>query len=432
MTKNVKVLVIAEAANPDWTSVPLLGWSHTYALSKVCDVHLVTQIRNQKAIEKTGWRVGKEFTTIDTERFAAPVYKMVTKLRGGESLAWTLNTAAESLFYPMFEYYCWKAIKEDIYAGKYDVVHRITPVSPTAPSFLAAKLKKAGVPFVVGPLNGGVEWPEEYRDLQHKEGEWLSYVRGVYKMLPGYASLRRNSACLIAGSMATKKQLPQKFSDKTLYLPENAIDISRFSLKNTSTYEFPIKAAFVGRLVPYKGVDMGIEAIADLAREGKMTYDIYGSGPEEEALRQQVKDMGLEGKVTVHGFVPNEDLQGKLVNADVLVFPSIREFGGGVVLEAMALGVVPVIADYAGPAELVTPESGYSIPMGPRQTLIDNFKKQLRAICDNAPELAGKREASINRINTYFTWNKKAEQMLKVYKWLMGTDEKPDFHKPFA
>ncbi len=428
----LNALIVAEAANPEWTSVPLLGWSHCHALARICNVHLVTQIRNREAIERFGWRHGHEFTAINSEKLAAPLNNLALRIRGGNNLGWTIATAVGSLTYPYFEYLCWKYFARDLRAGKYDIVHRITPVSPTAPSYLAKKLKRIGVPFVVGPLNGGVEWPPQFRDLQHKEKEWLSYVRNAYKLLPGYASLRKNSACIVAGSMATKAQLPKRYADKILYLPENAIDRARFSLQNTADYALPIKAAFVGRLVPYKGADMAIEAMTALVKAGKMTFDIYGNGPEEGRLKQLVAQQGLQGKVIVHGFVPNHELQAKLVQADIFVFPSIREFGGGVVLESMALGVVPVIADYAGPAELVTAASGYVVPMGDRARLIDGFRRQLTQICERPEALVAKRAAAIERINTYYTWDKKAEQMVEIYHWLLGRAEKPDYQQPFS
>ena len=103
--KTLNVLVIAEAANPDWTSVPLIGWSHTNALKKICNVHLVTQIRNENAILNQGWKEGVDFTAIDSERLNRPIYRFSLFLRGGDKSAWTISTALGSLVYPYFEYH---------------------------------------------------------------------------------------------------------------------------------------------------------------------------------------------------------------------------------------------------------------------------------------------------------------------------------------
>lgn len=103
--KRYKVLIIAEAANPEWTSVPLIGWSLSEALSKVCDAHLATQIRNQEAIERTGWVNGKEFTAINAEKILKPAYKLSTLLRGGKIAVRPLLQPL-IVFYPYFEYLC--------------------------------------------------------------------------------------------------------------------------------------------------------------------------------------------------------------------------------------------------------------------------------------------------------------------------------------
>ena len=428
--ERLKVLVIAEAANPDWTSVPLIGWSHAAALRSVCDAHLVTQIRNRRAILNQGWKEGVDFTAIDSERLNRPIYRFSLFLRGGDKSAWTISTALGSLVYPYFEYLCWKAFKARLVAGDFDVVHRITPVSPTAPSYLAKKLRKINVPFVVGPLNGGVAWPPQFRDVQHKEKEWLSYIRSIYRWLPGYRSLLKNCSAIISGSSATFNQLPKRIRHKQFFVAENAIDPKRFSLTHERAYGLPLKGAFVGRLVPYKGADMALEALEPLLKSGKIKFDIYGDGPERANLEAVVDTLGLSGYVTIHGFVDHAELQNELIKADILIFPSIREFGGGVVLESMALGVVPIVVDYAGPAELVTDEVGYLIAMGDRESIIVNLRANLSVICADPEQLEVRRRAGIAKVNECYTWARKAEKSKEIYLWITGRGPKPKYQRP--
>src|SRR5579863_3015763 len=79
--RRIRVLVIAELANPDWESVPLVGWSHWRALSRVVDGHLVTQVRNRENILKAG-EPEDRFTSLDTTPVESQVHRVGRLLRG--------------------------------------------------------------------------------------------------------------------------------------------------------------------------------------------------------------------------------------------------------------------------------------------------------------------------------------------------------------
>ena len=430
--KRPRVLAIAEAANPEWVSVPLVGWSLAEALQEVADVHLVTQIRNRDAILRAGWVEGRDFTAIDSEAVARPLWALAEKLRMGEGKGWTTLQAFSVLIYPWFEHLVWKEFGAAISAGDFDVVHRITPLSPTIASPIARKIQKAGVPFVLGPLNGGVPWPVHFDAERRAEKEWLSYLRSAYKHLPGRSSTLKNASAILVGSRHTQSEIPAQYQDKTVYIPENGINPNRFNA-TAHPADDVLRACFVGRLVPYKGVDMLIAAAADLLRAGRMKLDIIGNGPMMEELEAMVKDLGCEPSITLHGWVPHEQVQKRLAQSHVLSFPSIREFGGGVVLEAMALGVVPIIVDYAGPGELVTPNTGVKIPCGTRAEIVAGFRDTLTSLAANPSQLRSKAKAAQAHVHSHFLWSRKAEQISEVYNWISSKNrsKKPEaFSRP--
>ncbi len=427
-----RVLIVAEAANPEWVSVPLEGWAHSRALSEVCDAHLVTQVRNAMAIEKTGWKRGDQFTALDTESTAAPIYRTIQLIQKLTGLGWTFSTAASGISYYRFEYDLVRRFGQDLRAGRFDIVHRVTPLSPTTPSlFLARACHQAGVPFILGPLNGGVPWPKGYSNVQRAEGEWLAYARAAHKLLPGYRQTRTYAGAIIAGSVSAWEQL-EPWRSKCVYIPENAIDPSRFTGRCQPAQGGPLRVAFVGRLVPYKGADILLEAAAPLIRENTIAVDIIGDGPEMPRLRKMVDDLGLHAGVSLGGWVPHQELGERLRRAQVFGFPSLREFGGAVVLEAMALGLVPIVVGYAGPNELVTDATGYRVPIGSRDTVVTRFRDVLGQIVACPEVLQDKGDNARRRVFTQFTWDAKARQVLAVYRWVLGKCEKPNFGMPLS
>lgn len=430
MTDRPRVLLIAEAANPEWVSVPLIGWSLAQALREVAEPHLVTQIRNREAILRAGLVEGQDFTAIDSEAIARPLWALGSKLRMGDGKGWTTLQAINALSYPHFERLVWRKFGPELRAGAYDIVHRVTPLSPTIASPLAAKCARIGVPFVLGPLNGGVPWPRAFEAERRKEREWLSYVRGAYKAWPGRKRALKKASAIIAGSRHTAAELPAELADKTIYLPENAVDPARFSRGAAPAGATPLRACFIGRMVPYKGPDMLLEAARPLLQSGRLQLEMIGDGPLLPALTSSAE--GLPG-ITFHGWLAHEAVQDVAATTSLLAFPSIREFGGGVVLEAMAMGLAGLIVDYAGPAELLAPGTGWKVPLGDRAAIVAGFRAELSRLADAPEEVTAAGTRAREVVARAYTWPRKAEQVSQIYQWVLGQrSTKPEPLSGFA
>lgn len=417
----MRVLVTAEACNPEWTSVPLVGFNVANSLASLpdLDITIATHVRNRSALERHDLSSRAEILYIDNEWIAKPLYNLGKFLRGGSSLGWTTNMAVSWASYVAYEKALYRQVASRLKAGKFDLIHRVTPVSPTLPSPLASL---TDVPMIIGPLNGGLPWPKQFPSLHKQEREWLAPVRNAYRKLPYYRSTFRSLAGVISGSRHTETEVPTDFQGRKFYMPENGIDPERFAIADSwtppgDTFRF----VTVGRLVPYKGVDMILSAMAASPILRSCHLEVIGDGPQREHLQQQATESGLSDAVTFSGWMEQHEVAARLRQSQAFAFPSLREFGGGVVLEAMASGLPSIVVDHGGPAELVDDNTGVLLPLCERETLVSHLIAAMERLVTNTQVAHRMGDEAIAKVVQRFTWDQKARQTRSIYHDVLGT-----------
>jgi glycosyltransferase involved in cell wall biosynthesis len=332
-------------------------------------------------------------------------------------------------FYLAFELLAWRQLRRRIFAREFDVVLRVVPMTAVLPSPFAFFLRKGPIPFVIGPINGGLPFVQGFSQANNQK-EWISSLRNLYRFVPFARSTYRLAAAIIAGSSQTYAEF-SPYCDKLFFVPENGVTSSLTSDDRRSQEPgAKLELIFVGGLVPCKACDLALRAAAPLLREDFAGFSILGDGPERNRLEQLAISLGIEKAVSFYGWVSHEEVLRRLRSADVLVFPSVRDFGGGVVFEALATGAVPVVADFGGPGDIVHPEVGYKVPLTNESEFVSQIERILTDLAGNRQLLNRLRQQGISYARERLTWDAKAQRTTQVLNWAVRRGPKPDLPPP--
>jgi glycogen(starch) synthase len=151
----------------------------------------------------------------------------------------------------------------------------------------------------------------------------------------------------------------------------------------------------VGRLVPQKGFDVLLRALAQTRSPHHLL--LAGEGPERPALEQLCQELGLSERVTLLGRQSHDQVLERCASAAAFVLPSRHEPQGIVVLEAMSVGT-PVLASAVGgvPETIRHGVNGYLFPNGDDAALAALIERVLGAEHDQTT-IAGLRVAEAHR-----------------------------------
>ncbi len=297
-----------------------------------------------------------------------------------------------------------------------DIVHQPTPVSPKEPSLLYG----LGVPVVIGPMNGGMEYPPAFRQEQEGsfEGWYVRIARRMAGVLNQIMPGKLRADALLVANERTRRALPRGVRGRVLYLVENGVDLSvwqRFIVANIER-ERPVRFVFSGRLLRLKGLDYLLPAFRQLIDDIPARLDVVGDGPMRQEWEAKSQSLGLGEKVKFHGWIPQGDIPALLARADVSVLPSINECGGAVVLEAMATGLPVIAADWGGPADYLDPTCGILVPPKSPEQFIADLKAAMLKLAKVPLLRRSMGRSGWWKIQEQYDWERKADRILEIYR----------------
>ena len=420
--KKLKVLLIVEQCNPDWASVPLVGYNFFQEINNLADVTLVTHIRNKPALEKHP--ESEKVVYIEEGKLTKQYYKVVAKLTANGRVNWPLHNALSYPIYAEFNQQVYQKFQAKILNGDYDIVHAITPMMPRYPYKVVNVCQQT--PFILGPVNGGIPFPPGFQETARQEFAQFNFLRAVGRaLIPGYVETYKKADKILAGSTYTLNMLKDLFeiSDQRIDLfYENGISEEFLNQTNIPNKDASyINLLFVGRLVPYKCADIVIESIGklDQAIQNKIRLKIVGDGQERNHLENRVKELNLGEIVSFAGWVNQQETLDYYRKADIFCFPSIREFGGAVVIEAMACGLPCIVANNGGIGEYVTEETGFKIEPISREYLTQELTNKIKILVEDDQLRKSMSAQAIERAKE-FEWARKAEKIVEIYQKMLG------------
>lgn len=421
-----KVLMVAEQCNPEWASVPLVGFNFYDHISKLVEVTLVTHERNREALEKIkGDRI---VHYIPENPLLKKYYRIAASLAERGVVNWPLYHFLTYPLYADFNRKVYRLFKSEVLNGQYDLVHAITPMMPRYPVKLSQAC--ATTPFVLGPINGGVPFPKGFEATAKKEKVHFNFLRAIGRLLiPGYKQTYERASLIFAGSTFTLNMVKDLFKlrpDKLQLLYENGLPAQFFLAARNDVPSAKVRLIFVGRLVPYKGADMLLEAIAKLPPDiqSRVLLTVVGDGSERQALEQQVSLLGLHHIVTFVGWVAHQETLVHYAQSDIFCFPSIREFGGAVVLEAMACGLPCIVVNNGGIGEYVTEKTGFRVDPASRSFVVETFAKHIQTLIQE-PQLLRNMSQYASEHAKQFEWSRKADYVMEQYQNLLQKAVQP-------
>ena len=415
-----KILLSAYACEPGRGSEPGVGWHWMLALAERpgVELHVVTRANNREAIEAY-LREHPELGHVQFHYYDLPRFFLWLKHHG-------LGTIA---YHDLWQMGMVRLARRLHREHRFHLAHHLTFGQYRS----ATLLYRLGIPLFIGPLGGGERTPRNLLGLytfRQRLEEYLRrfIIKAAYVNPFLWRAYGKASLIFCRTDYTRQALLRASWRRKALLATEIGADAEAIA-ENPNTARGK-QFLFVGRYISWKGIKLVLEAFRLLAQEEPdATLVMVGGGEMEGYIRRFVAENGLAERVAVHTWMPQEEVQRHYGESRAMIFPSLHDSGGTVVLEALAHATPVVCLDCAGPAvvvgadlqELVVPVKGRT----PAE-VAEALAAKLRMLCADEEKYADFARRSLARARK-MTWQCRVEETYAEIEKVCSKEEKDNF-----
>lgn len=385
----------------------ILGWNLVKQIARYHDLTILTAPWNHANILS-----GLEDESISTVR-VHPVHlprilSRLLRIQGGHQI-----------YYYLWQFWAYFIARKLQRQAGFDIFHHITYGNDWMASYIGALLP---IPYIRGPGGGAHRTPKslakEYPvgvriwEKIRIAGQWL------FRHDPIYFLGHNRAKSILVCNPDSLAAVPKRWKSKTQLYPVNGVSSSEFIERSRTTDKsstFTVVSA--GTLLRLKGFNLAIRAFHKFSEEHPdAIFRIFGDGPEKARIESLINKLDLSRTVKLHDAIPRDELMSQMAAADAFLFPSLRDGGGAVVVEAMASGTPVICLDAGGPGMHITPDCGIKIePQSPEITeyALANALHRLSQHPDIRDKMG---KAARDRAWTIYRWDKLGERMMEIYE----------------
>jgi glycosyltransferase involved in cell wall biosynthesis len=385
----------------------LLGWNLVNQIAKVHEVWALTHAQDRQSIEHALATI--PIPNLHFEYVGLPNWlRPLLRVQGGHQ----------------FYYHLWQAKAYFIARSMhkkldFQLFHHITYANDWLANFIGAFLP---VPYVRGPGGGAHRTPKGFETEYAIRGRLWERVRSlgqwIFRHDPVFLRGQERARAILVCNRDSMSQIPKKWAYKAHLYPVSGIspdELPPISDAGSNGEGFRVLSA--GSLIEVKGFGLAIRSFKEFAKyQPSAKLNIIGSGPEEPRLRALAQQNCLHDNVCFLGWKPHHEVLSEMASHDVFLFPSLRDGGGTVVIEAMGVGRPVVCLDVGGPGLHVTEGTGLKVAASSPQRAVQDLADALQRLFEDPELRLAMGRAARERALESYQWDRLGDRLMKIYQ----------------
>lgn len=357
----MKVLLSAYECQPNMGSEFGFGWAWSMELAAMGhEIWVITLSDNQAQIEQELQRQPRSnlhFVYCKMTPWLPWAYKITNLMRS--QIAAQIVAHVAKIWWQWEAYLIAKSLIREV---KFDLVHHITNSMVRRPSFMGF----LGIPFILGPLAGGVKTPWSLRKSYPAIGLLKDFIRDLANAWVRFDPLLKLSFTpalkIYCDSTQTQRLLPKVYQSKSVVLfsvPNwELTQISPIVIRESTETEL-FRVLYVGRFLYWKGIHLALKAFAQLHQKiPQARFTLIGAGCQQAWLQKLASQLDIEEVVDWIPWMEQKQLSSAYLQHDVLLFPSLHDTSPNVILESFHHGLPIVCLDLGGSGVMVNDTCG--------------------------------------------------------------------------